>query len=341
MDPLVSIILPVYNSEAYVVETVNSALGQTYQNIEVIVVDDGSTDGSLSLVEQINDSRLRVFTQINQGACVARNRGIIEAKGEFIKFLDSDDVLYPEAVAVQLEQQSELGENEVVFGDFDFIDEQGTVSYQNYFDEKVYLSSNQDFWLLKNWEMLISCPLHRRGYLLAYKGFDNKLRSGQESFLHFMLSIKGIKFVYKPCRVFGYRSHQAEGRISSQRMRSLPKLNDLAYRNEALLGLAQDKYGVKANEFTTDISQRYFDAAWTYFCHGMSAEGKYCLRRSFSVPHLNYPKLKKSTVIARCYVLMGRLVGYVNAARFFNWSIRFLGLGKNESKNSKLQKVLN
>lgn len=341
MDPLVSIIIPVYNTEAYVVEAVNSALGQTYQKIEVIVVDDGSSDKSLSLIKQINDSRLRVFAQINQGACVARNRGVIEAKGEFIKFLDSDDVLYPEAVAVQLEQQAELGEDEEVFGDFDFIDEQAKVFYQNIFDEKAYLSSNQDFWLLKNWEMLISCPLHRRGYLIANKGFDNKLRSGQESFLHFMLSIKGVKFVYKPCRVFGYRSHQGEGRISSQRMRSLPKLYDLVYRNDALLGHVQDKYGMKANEYTTEFSQRYFDAAWTYFCYSMAAEGRYCLQRSFAIPHLNYPKLKKKTSIARCFMFVGRLVGFVNAARLFNWLIRFLGLGKNESKNSKLQKVMN
>lgn len=341
MDPLVSIIIPVYNTEAYVVEAVNSALGQTYQNIEVIVVDDGSADKSLLLIKQINDSRLRVFTQINQGACVARNHGILEAKGEFIKFLDSDDILYPDAVAIQLEQQAELGENEVVFGDFDFVDKDGKVFYQNSFDEKSYLSSDQDLWLLNNWEMLITCPLHKRNYLLAYKGFDNKLRSGQESFLHFMLSIKGVKFVYKPCRVFGYRSHQAEGRISSQRMRCLSNLNDLVYRNDALLELAQNKYGVKANEYTTDISQRYFDAAWTYFCHNQSAEGKYCLSRSFEIPHMKYPKLKKSRAIARGFVFAGRLIGFVSAAGLMNWLIRVLGLSKNENKDNKLQKVLN
>lgn len=340
MNPLVSIIIPVYNSASFVVEAVRSALNQTYQNVEVIVVDDGSTDNSLSLVESIHDERLRVFSQINQGACVARNRGIAEARGAYVKFLDSDDILYPDAVAVQLEQQSRLGKDEVVFGDFDFIDEKDNVFYQNQFDEKTYLSTDQDFWFLTNWEMLITCPLHRREYLLEYKGFDNRLRGGQESFLHLKLSIKGVKFVYRPYRVFGYRSHQSESRISCQRMRTLPKIEDLVYRNEAMLRLVQDKYGKDANKLTSALSQRYFDAAWNYFCDGKSADGKYCLRRCFAIPHLKYPKLKKSRTIARGYVLLGAVLGYVNAAKLMNWLIRTLGLSKNENKDSKLQKVL-
>ena len=340
MNSLVSIIIPVYNSTSFVVEAVRSALDQTYQNVEVIVVDDGSTDNSLSLVESIHDERLRVFSQINQGACVARNRGIAEAHGVYVKFLDSDDILYPDAVAGQLEQQSRLGKDEVVFGDFDFIDEQGNVFYENVFDEKAFLAEDQDYWFLTNWEMLITCPLHRREYLVEYKGFDNRLRSGQESFLHLKLSTKGIKFVYQPLRVFGYRSHQNEGRISCQRMLTLPKIEDLAYRNEAMLRLVQDKYEKEANKLTSALSQRYFDAAWNYFCDGKSDDGKYCLCRCFAIPHLKYPKLKKSRSIARGYVFLGSVIGYVNSAKLMNWLIRTLGLSKNENKNSKLQKVL-
>lgn len=341
MDPLVSIIIPVYNSASYVEEAVNSALKQTYQHVEVIVVDDGSTDNSFSLVRQIKDPRLRLFSQINQGACAARNRGIAEAQGEFIKFLDSDDVLYPDAVATQMKQQTEMGENEVVFGDFDFIDEDGKVFYQNSFDEDAYLSMNQDLWFIKNWEMLITCPLHKRDYLLAHKGFDIRLRSGQESFLHLKLSINGVKFAYKPCRIFGYRSHQGEGRISCQRMNVLPKLNDLVYRYDAMLCLVQDKYGQGVNEFTSLLSQWYFDSAWSFFCHGLSPEGKYCLHRSFAIPHLNYPKLKKSSAIARGFVWVGRIMGYVNAAGLMNWLIKVLRLNKKERRDEKLQKVLN
>ena len=341
LKPLVSIIIPVYNSASFVMEAVRSALDQTFPNIEVIVVNDGSTDDSLRLVESIHDERLRVYSQMNQGACVARNRGIAEARGEFVKFLDADDVMYQEAIAVQMEQQAKLGEGEVVFGDFDFIDKQGKVFYQNVFDEKQYLSMEQDYWFLTNWEVLVSCPLHRREYLIKNNGFDNRLRGGQESYLHLSLSFMGVKFVYRPSRVFGYRSHQTEGRISCQRMRMLPAIPDRVYRLESLLKLIQNKYGVEPNIYSTYVSQNYFDAAWTYFCHAMSSEGRYCLKRSLAVAHLNYPKLKKSSVIARGFVLAGRIIGFVNAAGLMNWLIRVLGLGKNENKTDKLQRVLN
>lgn len=340
MEPLVSIIIPVYNSASYVVDAVSSALRQTYPNVEVVVVDDGSTDNSLSLVKQIDDSRLRVVSQINQGACVARNRGIEEAKGEYIKFLDADDVMYPDAIAAQMSQQACLNENEVVFGDFDCIDGEGKVFYENHFDETTYLAAKQDYWFLTNWEMLITCPLHRRDYLVKYGGFDIRLRGGQESFLHLKLSLKGITFVHRSQRIFSYRSHQDEGRISCQRMNTLPRLNDLVYRNEAMLQMLQEKYGNDKNVFTSSISQRYFDAAWNYFCHGKSDEGRYCLRRSKSVPHLHYPKLKKSRMIARGYVFIGGIIGYVNAAKLMNGLIKVLGLGKGKENSDKLQKVL-
>ena len=338
MNPLVSIIIPVYNSASFVVEAVRSALNQTYHNVEVIVVDDGSTDKSLSLIESIHDERLRVFSQINQGACVARNRGIVEARGEYVKFLDSDDILYPDAVAIQLEQQSRLGKGEVVFGDFDFIDEHGNVFYENVFDEKTYLSTDQDFWFLTNWEMLITCPLHRREYLVDYKGFDNRLRGGQESFLHIKLSFMGIKFIYKPLRVFGYRSYQTEDRISCQRNK-LRTIADWVWRLDSLLDIVQKKHGKNPNIYSTFISQNYFNVALIYFRFDRYAEGRYCLRRSLNTPRLNYPKLKKSCLIARIYMLFGAVIGYVNATRLFDWFIRIWNFGKTVNKDEKLSKV--
>ena len=127
MDPLVSIIIPVYNASKYVEQSVYSAINQTYRNIEVIAVDDGSTDNSYELLKTIKDTRLKVFKQLNQGACVARNRGIQESTGEYVKFLDADDFLYQDAIERQVEQSSGLAKNEEVFGDFDFVDNDGAV----------------------------------------------------------------------------------------------------------------------------------------------------------------------------------------------------------------------
>lgn len=107
MRPLVSAIIPNYNYARYVGEAVESALSQTYSNIEVIVVDDGSTDNSLEVLAQYRD-RIKIIRQENSGVSVARNRGVAESSGDYIAFLDADDVWLPEKIEKQVRRiQSE------------------------------------------------------------------------------------------------------------------------------------------------------------------------------------------------------------------------------------------
>lgn len=87
-----SVIIPLYNKEKYILNTLNSVFNQSYEDFEVIVVNDSSTDNSLNLVSTIKDKRLRVYTIPNGGVSVARNFGIKEANGEYIAFLDGDDI---------------------------------------------------------------------------------------------------------------------------------------------------------------------------------------------------------------------------------------------------------
>ncbi len=95
---LVSIIIPTYNYAAYIGKAVDSALKQTYTNIEIIVVDDGSTDNTKDVLQKYGD-KLVYIQQNNQGAAAARNRGLEEAKGDYICFLDADDTYYPNNIA--------------------------------------------------------------------------------------------------------------------------------------------------------------------------------------------------------------------------------------------------
>ncbi|MFR0894323.1 MAG: glycosyltransferase family 2 protein [Alistipes onderdonkii] len=99
-NPKVSVVIPVYNTEAYVEQTLRSIMGQTLRDIELIVINDGSTDGSLSVLERIatGDDRIRLYTQPNKGLSETRNAGIDRARGEFIYFMDSDDLLEPDAL---------------------------------------------------------------------------------------------------------------------------------------------------------------------------------------------------------------------------------------------------
>lgn len=98
--PKVSVIIPVYNTELYVKDAVSSILDQTLKEIEVIIVNDGSTDTSLQIIEQLatTDNRIIVYSQINQGQSVARNLGISKATGEYLYFMDSDDLLELDAL---------------------------------------------------------------------------------------------------------------------------------------------------------------------------------------------------------------------------------------------------
>lgn len=102
-QPLVSIIIPLYNAEIFITETIQSALAQTWQNIEVIIVDDGSTDGSLTIAKKYSADNVKIYTQQNKGASTARNYGLKKAKGEYIQFLDADDLLSPDKIAKQIE----------------------------------------------------------------------------------------------------------------------------------------------------------------------------------------------------------------------------------------------
>ena len=106
MLPLVSVIIPTYNSGSYLKEAVESALGQDYRNLEVIVIDDGSTDESLSLLTPYFNRVLIISTQ-NFGAASARNFGIMQSSGEYLAFLDSDDKWLPNKISVQIKQMLE------------------------------------------------------------------------------------------------------------------------------------------------------------------------------------------------------------------------------------------
>jgi glycosyltransferase involved in cell wall biosynthesis len=95
VNKLVSIIIPVYNSKKYILKCLNSVINQTYKNIEVILIDDGSTDETVKIIENAYkyDNRVKIYNQKNSGPSSARNNGISKAKGEYIFFIDSDDYI--------------------------------------------------------------------------------------------------------------------------------------------------------------------------------------------------------------------------------------------------------
>lgn len=118
---MASVIIPVYNGERYLAEAIESALAQTYQPMEVIVVDDGSTDGSGDIARSFEE--VRYIHQENQGVAAARNRALAAARGEFMTFLDADDIWLPRKLEVQIDYLLKHPECDLVFSHVEpFID---------------------------------------------------------------------------------------------------------------------------------------------------------------------------------------------------------------------------
>ncbi|MBO3459834.1 glycosyltransferase family 2 protein [Aetokthonos hydrillicola Thurmond2011] len=122
---LVSVIIPVYRVEKYIAATVESVLAQTYKNFELLIVDDGSPDKSIEICQQFADNRIKIIRQENGGVCAARNTGIRNAQGEYLAFLDGDDLWSPEKLEKHVEHLENSPLVGLSFSRSAFVDEAG------------------------------------------------------------------------------------------------------------------------------------------------------------------------------------------------------------------------
>lgn len=114
MKPLVSILIPAHNAEKWIADTIRSAAAQSWQETEIVIVDDGSTDNTLKIARQFESESIRVFRQENQGAAAARNRAFSLSHGDYIQWLDADDLLDPDKIRKQLEALGPSGSRRTV-----------------------------------------------------------------------------------------------------------------------------------------------------------------------------------------------------------------------------------
>ena len=115
----VSVIIPCYNVEKYLEACISSVWNQSYKDLEIICVDDGSKDGTARLLMQLQKNSplpMQVVNQLNQGASAARNRGLTCAKGDYLQFLDADDILLPEKIQHQIDLALENGKPDLIVG---------------------------------------------------------------------------------------------------------------------------------------------------------------------------------------------------------------------------------
>lgn len=167
--PKVSVIMPVYNTEKYVIDAIKSILEQTLKDIEIIVIDDGSTDGSLKLLSQIatQDDRIQVFSKKNEGPSEARNMGIEIAKGQYIYFMDSDDLLERDALWTCYER-CEKNKLDFVFFDATAFKEDLTESLNDYYTRTNILSEQTIYRGEEVLSLLMDVNLYRSAVWLCF-----------------------------------------------------------------------------------------------------------------------------------------------------------------------------
>ncbi|MBD2425194.1 glycosyltransferase [Phormidium sp. FACHB-1136] len=175
---IISVIIPAYNAEKTIKETLESALNQSFRDLEVIVIDDGSTDKTAEIVSGLEDNRIRFFSYPNSGAQISRNRGIEKSTGDYLSFLDADDLWTPDKLEAQYFALQEHSDCAVAYSWTTFIDENGNPlpgGQRFRFQGQVY-----EQLLLGDFIGSGSNPLIRKEALLAVGTFDEAILGGQD-----------------------------------------------------------------------------------------------------------------------------------------------------------------
>ncbi|MBF2008608.1 MAG: glycosyltransferase [Chlorogloeopsis fritschii C42_A2020_084] len=209
--PTISVIIPAYNAESTILDTIASVQKQTFSDFELIVINDGSRDRTLKLLNEIKDSRLKVFSYKNGGLSVARNRGIYHAKGDFITFLDADDLWTTDKLELQLEALQKHPEAGVAYSWSYFMDDKN--EYCN--TGQPILFQGNVFANLLTWNFIASGsnPLIRRQAIESVGDFEPSV-SGAADWDYWLRLAAQWSFVVVPKPQVFYR--QSSSSMSSQ-----------------------------------------------------------------------------------------------------------------------------
>ncbi|MBG1261015.1 glycosyltransferase family 2 protein [Nostoc commune] len=218
MNPKVSVIIPAYNTEAYLAKAIESVLEQTLTDIEVIIVDDASTDKTVEVAKSFTDPRLKVIVnQQNLGAAAARNRALRAAQGEWIAVLDSDDWYAPERLEKLVSLANERNAD-MIADDLYLINDGETSPWSTLIQESeeridkilqidiVYFVET-DVYGQPGLHLGISKPLFKREFLVKHGiEYDDAIRMGQDFWIDMKCLIKGARFFLEPKPYYFYRS---------------------------------------------------------------------------------------------------------------------------------------
>lgn len=181
---MITVVIPLYNKENSIARALDSVLAQTFQDFEVVVVDDGSTDEGAAIVKQYTDSRIRLISQANAGVSAARNRGIAGARGEYVAFLDADDEWLPgfldEIVVLQKEYPSCRAQATAYINHYDGKDNAIRLKKLPFKGERGVLNNYFEVASCSHPPVCSICVCVERHLLLDVKGFPVGVKSGED-----------------------------------------------------------------------------------------------------------------------------------------------------------------
>lgn len=244
-DPLVSIVIPAYNSEKFIAETLESVFAQTYQIFEIIVVDDGSTDKTVEIIQSYGN-KIRLYQQANKGPGAARNLGVSMAKGELLAFVDSDDIWVKDKLAQQVHRFRENPDLAILCGDFKRWNQRDDGGFdplpadetaeEIHFDTKGWNYAA----LLLDSEVWICTVMLRKSAWLILGGMDEAFRIGED--WDFFIRASRQFEIKKLNKVLAfYRIHHTS-------ITHKPLLENFAYR---VVSKAIQTYGTKGPDGST------------------------------------------------------------------------------------------
>ncbi|MDZ8188362.1 MAG: glycosyltransferase [Nostoc sp. ChiSLP02] len=236
---VISVIIPTYNSEKTIKETIESVLKQTFYDFELIIINDGSEDSTLDVIAEIQDSRIKVFSYPNAGGNVSRNRGLHHAVGEFISFLDADDLWTPDKLESQLKALQENINAKVAYSWTDYINENSEFVLSG-----THFTANGDIYeqlLITNFLENGSNPLICRKSLITLGGFDESLSAAQDWDMWLRLASK-FDFVCVPSVQILYRisAHSLSSNLLRQENASLKVLKKAYQQRSSTLKSSWD-----------------------------------------------------------------------------------------------------
>jgi glycosyltransferase involved in cell wall biosynthesis len=203
ITPIITVIMPCFNAAAYIFASITSVLEQSFTSFELLIVNDGSTDDSMSIIESFNDPRVKVINQTNQGVCVARNNAIALALGDFIAFQDADDTWHKNCLLLLYNALSEHPDLALAYCGWQNVGLSG--SRGEPYIPPDYENENKLIQLFENCCWPIHACLTRRKNIVNAGGFDIRFRTS-EDYLLWLKIAKDYPIILVP-KVLAYYHH--------------------------------------------------------------------------------------------------------------------------------------